>query len=179
MAAVQRQTYRMTVLLGFLVLGFVLQSCGPRAPSCTQPDRAIKTALLLRSLGFLEQNVRPGAVAPATEWIRIGLHDPSMEPPEPMSLFGKPIVFVDASASPAGEFRSSEDLLIDFTYWEEHCLATIHFSESPTAVLEARPPGDWRLASLSFTYKDGAWVLAGPTRHIIDYPPPDDRGAIQ
>ncbi len=157
--------------LGFLVLGLVLQTCGRR--TCPQPDRAVKTALLKRSLSYIEQNFRSGGVAPTAESIRIGLHDPSMEPPVPTSLFGKEVVFIDASGSPPGEFRNSEDLLIGFTYWAEYCLATLSFAESPTAVLKARPPEDWRLASLAFTYKNGVWELAGPQTLFIDYLPPE------
>ncbi len=159
------------VVLGFLVLGLVLQSCGRQ--TCPQPDRAAKTALLKRSLSYIEQNFRSGGVAPTAESIRIGLHDPSMEPPGSTSLFGKEVVFIDASGSPPGEFRSSEDLMIDFVYWDEYCLATLSFGESPTAVLKALPPEDWRLALLNFTYKNGVWELAGPQTVAFDYLRPE------
>ncbi len=163
---------RVTLLaLGFLVLGLVLQSCGRR--TCPQPDRAIKTALLKRSLSYIEENVRSGGVAPTAESIRIGLHDPSMYPPAPTSLFGKQVVFTDASGSPPDKLRNSEDLMIDFTYSDEYCLATLSFGGSPTAVLKALPPEDWQLALLDFTYKDGVWELAGPQMIIFDYLPPE------
>ncbi len=161
----------MAPALIFLGLVLLTHSCGPRTASCPTPDRAVRTALLKRSLSYLEQNIRPGGLTSAGEPIRVGLHDELMDPPVPYSLFGKEVVFVNAAASPIAEFHNSEDLLISFTYWNEYCLATLHFFESASVVLKARPPEDWQLATLKFIYRNGAWELAGPETLAIDYPP--------